>query len=47
MSLLPLNKATVDDAFAAIYRMKLANEGSIRANIATFLQHLYSLNITK
>ena len=40
-------KATMDDAFAAIHRMKLANEGSIRANIAAFLQHLHSLNITK
>ncbi len=40
-------KATVDDAFVAIHRMKLANEGSIRENIAVFLQHLYSLNISR
>lgn len=40
-------KATVGDSFTAIHRMKLANEGSIRENIAVFLQHLYSLNISR
>jgi len=39
--------ATVGDAFSGVHRLKLANEGSIRANIAIFLQHLHSLNIKK
>ena len=39
--------ATPDDAFVALHRMKLANEGSIRANIAAFLKHLHSLSIKK
>jgi hypothetical protein len=33
--------ATTGDAFAAIKRVRLANEGSIRANIQTFLRRLY------
>lgn len=40
-------QATMGDAFYGVHRLKLANEGSIRANIALFLQHLHSLNITK
>jgi hypothetical protein len=40
-------KATVGDAFYGPHRLKLANEGSIRANIATFLENLHSLNISK
>ncbi len=40
-------KATIGDTFFGTHRLKLANEGSIRANIAVFLQHLRSLNITK
>ena len=40
-------QATVGDAFYGPHRLKLANEGSIRANIATFLENLHSLNITK
>ena len=40
-------KATVGDALYGAHRLKLANEGSIRANIAVFLQHLHSLNISK
>ena|GEM_PF-656508 len=40
-------KATVGDALYGAHRLKLANEGSIRANIAAFLQHLHSLNISK
>jgi hypothetical protein len=39
-------KATMGDAFSGVHRLKLANEGSIRANIAVFLQHLHSLNIS-
>ena len=39
--------ATVGDTFYGPHRLKLANEGSIRANIAVFVQHLYFLNITK
>ncbi len=39
--------ATMGDTFYGPHRLKLANEGSIRANIAVFLQHLHSLNITK
>ena len=39
--------ATLKDAFDGAYRLKLANEGSIRANIAAFLRHLHSLNIMK
>lgn len=39
--------ATLEDAFDGGYRLKLANEGSIRANIAAFLRHLHSLNIMK
>jgi len=39
--------ATLGDAFDGAYRMRLANEGSIRANIAAFLRHLHSLNIMK
>jgi hypothetical protein len=39
--------ATLEDAFDGAYRLKLANEGSIRANIAAFLHHLHSLNIMK
>jgi hypothetical protein len=40
-------KATVGDAVYGPHRLKLANEGSIRANIATFLENLHSLNISK
>lgn len=40
-------QATVDDAFYGVHRLKLANEGSIRANITTFLENLRSLNIPK
>jgi hypothetical protein len=40
-------QATVGDAFYGPHRLKLANEGSIRANIATFLENLRSLNISK
>jgi hypothetical protein len=40
-------KATVGDALYGPQRLKLANEGSIRANIATFLENLHSLNIMK
>lgn len=40
-------KATVGDAFYGVHRLKLANEGSIRANIAAFLEHLHSLHIPK
>ena len=40
-------KATVGDAFSGVHRLKLANEGSIRTNIAVFLQHLHSLNISE
>ncbi len=40
-------QATMGDAFYGPHRLKLANEGSIRANIAVFLQQLHSLNITK
>lgn len=40
-------KATLEDAFDGAYRMRLANEGSIRANIEAFLRHLHSLNIMK
>jgi hypothetical protein len=40
-------KATMGDAFSGVHRLKLANEGSIRANIAVFLQHLHSLNISE
>ena len=39
--------ATLEDAFDGAYRMRLANEGSIRANIAAFLRHLHSFNIMK
>ncbi len=39
--------ATVGDSFYGPHRLKLANEGSIRANIAVFLERLHSLNITK
>jgi len=40
-------KATVGDTLYGVHRLKLANEGSIRANIAVFLQHLHSLNISE
>ncbi len=40
-------KATVDDAFFGPERLKLANEGSIRANIAAFLERMNSLKITE
>jgi len=40
-------RATMDDAFYGVQRLKLANEGSIRANIEAFLGHLHSLNLTK
>ena len=39
--------ATLEDAFDGAYRLNLANEGSIRANIAAFLRHLHSFNIMK
>jgi hypothetical protein len=39
--------ATVGDSFYGPHRLRLANEGSIRANIAAFLERLHSLNITK
>ena len=32
--------ATVGDAFAAVTRLRLANEGSIRSNIQIFLDEL-------
>jgi hypothetical protein len=38
-------KVTVGEVFYGVHRVKVANEGSIRANIAVFLQHLISLNI--
>lgn len=40
-------KATMHDAFVGAKRLKLATEGSIRANIAAFLGHLHSLTITE
>ena len=40
-------QATVGDAVYGPHRLKLANEGSIRANIASFLENLRSLNISK
>jgi hypothetical protein len=40
-------QATVGDAVYGPHRLKLANEGSIRANIAIFLENLRSLNIPK
>jgi len=40
-------QATVGDSFLGPHRLKLASEGSIRANVATFLQNLHSLNISK
>jgi hypothetical protein len=40
-------KATVGDALYSLHRLKLANEGSVRTNIATFLENLHSLNISK
>jgi hypothetical protein len=40
-------QATVGDAVYGPHRLKLANEGSIRANITTFLENLRSLNISK
>ena len=40
-------QATVNEAFVGAQRLKLANEGSIRANIASFLTRLDSLNIAK
>jgi hypothetical protein len=33
--------ATVSDAFVAIERLKMANEGAVRANIAEFIKQLY------
>ena len=39
--------ATLEDAFDGGYRLRLASEGSIRANIAAFLRHLHSFNIMK
>lgn len=40
-------KVTVDEVFYGVHRLKVANEGSIRANIAVFLRHLHSVNISK
>jgi hypothetical protein len=40
-------QATVGDAVYGPHRLKLANEGSIRANITTFLENLRSLNISR
>jgi hypothetical protein len=40
-------QATVGDSVLGYHRLKLASEGSIRANIATFLENLHSLNISK
>jgi hypothetical protein len=40
-------KVTVGDVFFGTHRLKVATEGSIRANIATFLGNLHSLNISK
>ncbi len=40
-------KVTVGDVFYGVHRLKVANEGSIRTNIAVFLQHLHSLNISE
>lgn len=38
-------RATLNDAAMGIRRLKLANEGSIRANIASFLDRLHSLHV--
>jgi hypothetical protein len=40
-------QAAMRESFDGSYRLKLATEGSIRANIATFLENLRSLNIPK
>jgi hypothetical protein len=39
------DKATVDDAFYGPNRLKIANERSIRANITSFMERLYSLKV--
>ncbi len=39
------DKATLRDTFYGPHRLKLANERSIRANIAVFLQYLHSLDV--
>lgn len=38
--------ATVSDAFAGVERMKLANEGSIRASISQFLDKLRAVKLS-
>ncbi len=40
-------RAATDEAFTGVQRLKLANEGSIRANIASFLASLHSLDVAK
>ncbi len=40
------DQATLGDTFYGPHRLKLANEKSIRANIAVFLQDLHSLDVT-
>jgi hypothetical protein len=39
--------AAMNEALISVQRVKLANEGSIRANIASFLTHLHSLDSAK
>lgn len=38
--------ATVSDAFIAIERLKIANEGAVKANITEFIKELYLLPVT-
>jgi len=40
-------RATIQDAFMGISRLKLATEGSVRTNIATFLEKLRFLDVKK
>lgn len=40
-------RVTAGEVFYGVHRLKVANEGSTRANIAVFVQHLHSLNISK
>lgn len=40
-------KATMDDAFVGVKRLKIANEKSIQANITAFMERLYSLKVTQ
>jgi len=41
------DKATVDDTFHGVTRLKIATEKSIRANIAVFMERLHSLKATE